>query len=66
MKRNLNLCNNKMKIMVRLDGTTFQDGSEHTEFLGRCEDCDFDATWEIVTDMNGNTEEINFRQYFFG
>ena len=59
-------CNKEMKIMVRLDGTILQDGSEHTEVLGRCEDCDFDATWEIVTDMDGHVEEFNLKQYFFG
>lgn len=59
-------CGKEMVILVRPEGTTFQDESEHVEVLGRCEDCDFDATWEIVTDMNGNTEEFNFRQYFFG
>ena len=59
-------CNNKMKIMVRLDGTILQDGSEYTEVLGRCEDCDFDATWEIVTDADGHVYEFNLKRYFFG
>ena len=30
--------------------------------VARCEECDFDGTWDI--DEEGN--EINFRQYFFG
>lgn len=30
--------------------------------VGRCEECDFDGTWDI--DEEGN--EINLRQYFFG
>jgi hypothetical protein len=55
-----------MKIMVRLDGTILQDGSEHTEVLGRCEDCDFDATWEIQTDEYGRVYEFNLQRYFFG
>ena len=55
-----------MVILVRPNGTVFQDRSEHVEVLGRCEDCDFDATWEIVTDMNGRIEEFNFERYFFG
>ena len=33
-----------------------------TSVVGRCEECDFDGTWDI--DEEGN--EINFRQYFFG
>lgn len=59
-------CKKEMKVMALLDIMILQDGSEHTEVLGRCEDCDLDATWEIVIDMNGNTEEFNFQQYFFG
>lgn len=59
-------CNKKMVIMVRPEGTLLQDGTEHTEVLGRCEDCDFDATWEIVTDANGRINEFNLKQYFFG
>lgn len=59
-------CNKKMKIMVRPEGTSFQDGSEHTEVLGRCEDCDFDATWEIRARSDGQVSETNLKQYFFG
>jgi hypothetical protein len=59
-------CNQKMVILVRPDGTVFQDGSEHVEVLGRCEDCDFDATWEIVTDVDDHTHEFNLKRYFFG
>ena len=59
-------CNKEMDIMCLLDFMILQDGSECTKVLGRCEDCDFDATWEIVTDMNGCIEEFNFERYFFG
>jgi hypothetical protein len=59
-------CNKEMKIMTLLDLMILQDGSECSEVLGRCEDCDFDATWETVTDMNGRIEEFNFERYFFG
>ena len=52
--------------MVRPEGTSFQDGSEHTEVLGRCESCDFDATWEITTYSDGHTKESNLKPYFFG
>ena len=55
-----------MKIMYRPDATLLQDGTEHVEVLGRCEDCDFDATWEIETNMNGTIYEFNLKQYFFG
>ena len=59
-------CGKEMKVMSLLDFMILQDGSECEEILGRCEDCDFDATWESVTDMDGNTEEFNLEQYFFG
>ena len=58
-------CNKEMKVMVQLDSTMFQDGSKHTEVIGRCEDCDFDATWEIATTSYG-TFEFNLKRYFFG
>ena len=59
-------CGKEMKVMALLNIVILQDGSEDTEVLGRCEDCDFDATWEIVIDMNGHIEEFNFERYFFG
>ena len=59
-------CNKEMKVMHLLDFMILQDSSECEEVLGRCEDCDFDATWEIVTDMDGRVEEFNFERYFFG
>ena len=59
-------CGKEMKVMSLLDFMILQDGSECEEVLGRCGDCDFDATWEIVTDMNGRIEEFNFERYFFG
>ena len=58
-------CRKEMVIMHRPLATIFQDGSEHTEVLGRCEDCDFDATWEIVTTAYG-AFEFNLKRYFFG
>lgn len=59
-------CNKEMKIISLLDFMILQDNSECEEVIGRCEDCDFDAAWEIVTDMCGHTDEFNFRRYFFG
>lgn len=59
-------CNKEMKIMCRPLATILQDGSEYTEVFGRCEDCDFDATWEIVTDVDGHRNEFNLKRYFFG
>ena len=59
-------CGKEMKVMALLDITILNDGSEDSEVLGRCEDCDFDATWEIVIDMDNHIEEFNLRRYFFG
>ena len=60
-------CGKEMKIMANLSGTTLMsDLTKHTEVIGRCEDCDFDATWSIVVDIDGGTEEFNLKQYFFG
>ena len=56
----------EMKVMSLLDFMILQDGSECEEVLGRCEDCDFDATWEIIRDASGHTKEFNFKRYFFG
>ena len=59
-------CNKEMKVMTLLNFAILNDGSENTEILGRCEDCDLDATWETVIDMEGHIEEFNFERYFFG
>ena len=60
-------CGKEMKIMANLYGTTLMsDLTKHTEVLGRCEDCDFDATWKIITDTNGKKHEFNLQRYFFG
>lgn len=58
-------CNKEMKIMSLVDFMQLQDG-ENTEVIGRCDDCDFDATWEIFTDTLGEIKEYNFARYFFG
>lgn len=59
-------CGKEMKVMALLDIIILNDGSEHTEVLGRCEDCDFDATWEIQTLPSGKVYECNLQRYFFG
>lgn len=59
-------CNKDMKIMYQPKGAMLQDGSKYVEVLGRCEDCDFDAYWELVTYADGNIKESNLRPYFFG
>ena len=59
-------CGKEMKVMALLDLAILNDGSELSEFLGRCEDCDFDATWETVIDVDGHIEEMNLERYFFG
>lgn len=59
-------CNKEMEVMSLLDFMVLQNGSECEEVLGRCEDCDFDAKWETVIDMDGHIEEFNFERYFFG
>lgn len=59
-------CNKEMKIMSLLDFMILNDGSENSEVLGRCEDCDFDATWEIQTYLDGRVSEFNLKRYFFG
>lgn len=58
-------CNKEMKIMQILDLMIIEEG-ELNEFLGRCENCDFDATWETLVNPDGETHEFNFKQYFFG
>ena len=59
-------CNKKMKIMATLDRQKLINGDIFEEVIGCCRDCDFDATWETVIDMDGHIEEFNFKQYFFG
>ena len=59
-------CGKEMKIMAYTGSPLKFDFIKHTQVIGRCEDCDSDATWEIVRDMDGNITEFNFKRYFFG
>jgi hypothetical protein len=59
-------CNKEMQIIFQPQPTLLIDRSKHAEVIGRCKDCDFDATWEIVTNINGQVYEFNLKQYFFG
>ncbi len=61
-------CNKEMEIMwVEPTGTIhISDGSTTTEVVGRCWDCDFDASWNIDTDRSGNVREYNLQRFFFG
>ena len=61
-------CHNKMEIMYRPEGEKLTYG-EVTEVLGRCENCDFDATWVIQTTYTNHGDvvhEYNLKQYYFG
>ena len=55
-------CNNEMKEITTL--VVFQDNDNNNiDFvLGRCEQCDFDASWE--RDKQGN--EKNIKPFYFG
>ena len=55
-----------MKAIYQPRPIQLPDDSKYVEVLGRCEDCDFDAYWEIVTYADGHTKESNLRPYFFG
>lgn len=59
-------CNKKMKIMCRPEATLLPDLTERAEVLGRCNDCDFDATWIIDTYPSGEIKEYDLKRYFFG
>lgn len=64
-------CGKEMKIMAVLHEDVLIDLLLHKEILGRCEDCDFDATWERVYKprvgiFDLDIQEFNFKQYFFG
>ena len=61
-------CHGEMEIMHRPEGERYFFG-EVTEVLGRCEHCDFDATWvvQITYTKDGNVvHEYDLKQYFFG
>ena len=59
-------CNKEMKVIYRPKSIMLPPDSKYVEVIGRCEDCDFDAYWEIITYANGNIKELNLRPYFFG
>ena len=59
-------CNKTMEIMYQPKPIPLPDNSKYAEVLGRCEDCDFDASWEIITYADGQTKESNLRRHFWG
>lgn len=59
-------CNKEMKIICKFNELHLYNGTNRVEVLGRCDPCDFDATWTIETSLYGQVEEYNFERYFFG
>lgn len=59
-------CNKEMKLMCRINEVRLYNGTKRMEILGRCDDCDFDATWIRETNSEGETTEYNFERYIFG
>ena len=64
-KMNCPHCNKPMQIMYCPEATIIND-EETVEVLGRCDDCDIDATWVIDTLFDGTVLEHSLKQYFFG
>lgn len=62
---NCPICDKETKIMCCTETHPLPDDREIVEVIGRCEDCDFDATWWIGTSPS-NIREYDFRQYCFG
>ena len=59
-------CGKEMEVITFLSTSLMPDGSMHTEVLGRCDDCDFDATWWLESGSYSATREFDLQQYFFG
>ena len=59
-------CNQEMIIMHKQKPVQLPNNETYVQVLSRCEDCDFDAYWEISTYADGSTQESNLRPYFFG
>lgn len=64
-------CGEEMGIMSILQEEILIDLYKHQEVLGRCEECDFDATWERVYVprvgiFDRDVREFNLKRYFFG
>ena len=59
-------CNKEMEIMAYTNSTLKSDLIKYTKVIGRCDECDFDATWEIRTLPSGKVYECNLQRYFFG
>ena len=54
--------------MYRPEAERIRNG-ELVEVLGRCEKCDFDATWKIKTIYDKGCDivaEYDLKRYFFG
>ena len=62
---NCPICNKEMKVMLCAEPHTLDD-REILEVVGRCEDCDFDATWWMEVASQGILREYALKTYYFG
>ena len=60
-------CGKEMKIMDKLDNQQLIGNRRYQQVIGRCDDCDFDATWERMYEPHlASPKEFNLQRYFFG
>ncbi len=59
-------CNKEMKIIFQPAPIIDFDGSETSEVIGRCNDCDYDATWWVCKNRAGFVKEWHLRRFYFG
>lgn len=60
-------CNKPMRIIAYDSINLKSDNTFHKSIIGRCEDCDFDARWTRIEDVQtGKIAECDLKRYFFG
>ena len=59
-------CKKTLKVMSKDLTPNDLSTIPHFTMIGRCEECDYDATWDQWDDGINEIVEINVKQYFFG
>lgn len=63
---NCPFCNRKMKIMSLLVPELRNISEVTYDVIGRCEPCDFDASWSVTENDVDGRKESDPKRYYFG
>ena len=60
-------CNVRMEIKAVIETVIMPDQALVSEVIGRCENCNIDATWKVAADSDfGMAIVMDYKQYHLG